>query len=294
MRGAATPPPGAGDQPAESASDQPAAPADSTPAILWHREGGFAGFCDDIAIYANGDVTVSSCRGNQAEDVAHIQLDADQQAMLDDWLARLQSFKIEQKDVAVADAMTIRLQFAGTGNAPASAAEKGRHGRFCPEYAQPAGRISHRVGGQRLRQSTGGIHPQYLADAVRYERRAHRWMALAQMFNTIAFANSEPGYVLTVSWFDLPADATLRSFIDANSECPDATAIGGQPFQIDGHAALIYPNAPCGPFGSTYLFTLVDSRGYRFTVETMSSYDDVRGAVEAVLDTLHFAPFHAR
>ncbi|MEZ4710153.1 MAG: hypothetical protein R3A44_23315 [Caldilineaceae bacterium] len=286
--------PVAGDQPAASVADQPATTADPEPVILWHREGGFAGFCDDIIIYANGDVTISSCRGNQSEELAHIQLGADQQATLDEWLARLQPFKAEQKDPAVADAITMRLQFAGAGNAAASAAEQAAIADFAQSMLNRLGESPTGLGGKEYANPQGGFTLQYPADAVRYESaRPSVDGALAQAFNTVAFANSEPAFVLTITWFDLTADATLRSFMDANSECPDATATGGQPFQIDGHEALIYPNTPCGAYGATYFFTLVDSRGYRFTVETMSSYDDVRGAVEDVLHTLHFEPFHA-
>ncbi len=90
-------------------------------AFAWHREGGIAGFCDDLTVYVTGRVYASSCRGNEPQTLGKARLDAAQLAQLYDWVDTLQSFEFEQRDPSVADAMTIRMVFSGAGEIPASA-----------------------------------------------------------------------------------------------------------------------------------------------------------------------------
>lgn len=91
--------------------------------FAWHREGGIAGFCDDISVYVTGDAYASSCKGNQPKNLGRRRLDAAQLEKVYGWLDRLESFEINQKDAAQADAMTIRLLFNGAGEAKASEAD---------------------------------------------------------------------------------------------------------------------------------------------------------------------------
>jgi hypothetical protein len=93
-------------------------------ALSWHREGGIAGFCDDLSISLAGDVYASSCRGAGPKDLGHGQLNADQLQQLYDWVDRLQLFEMNQTDPATADAMSIHLLLSGTGAAAASEAEQ--------------------------------------------------------------------------------------------------------------------------------------------------------------------------
>jgi hypothetical protein len=84
-------------------------------AFAWHREGGIAGFCDDLAVYATGEVYASSCAGEQAQDLGSRQLTAEELDQVYVWIDSLQPFEIDETDPAVADAMTIRLVFSGIG-----------------------------------------------------------------------------------------------------------------------------------------------------------------------------------
>jgi hypothetical protein len=93
-------------------------------AFAWHREGGIAGFCDDLTVYVTGEVWATSCRGTQPEDLAHFRLNAEQLATLYNWVDTLQSFEYEQRDPAMADSMTVRLIFSGAGAQAASEAEQ--------------------------------------------------------------------------------------------------------------------------------------------------------------------------
>jgi len=108
--------------------------------------------------------------------------------------------------------------------------------------------------------------------------------------NTVAFVSEAPSYVLSITWFDLADRTVLRRFVNADRECPVSTATTGQPVDLAGYAALLFPDTPCGPFGATYLFAVVDLRGYRITVESMATYAEVQAAVETLLATLEFQP----
>ena len=90
-------------------------------AFTWHREGGIAGFCDNLAVYTSGQVGATPCSG---EFRGEGQLTAEQLAQLQAWLGGLHGFAWEQTDDATADAMTVRLFFYGTGPDEAAAANQ--------------------------------------------------------------------------------------------------------------------------------------------------------------------------
>lgn len=94
------------------------------PVLTWHREGGIAGFCDDLTIDATGLVDAASCADDPAATVSHGQLLPDDLAQLEAWLDQYQPFEVEQGDPATADGMAISLTFAGRG--PAEPAEAKR------------------------------------------------------------------------------------------------------------------------------------------------------------------------
>lgn len=85
-------------------------------AFTWHREGGIAGFCDDMTVYLTGEVIASTCAGGQPAGPGSARLSLKQLEQLYEWVDRLQSFEFDQTDPATADAMTIRLSFYGRGD----------------------------------------------------------------------------------------------------------------------------------------------------------------------------------
>lgn len=87
--------------------------------FAWHREGGIAGFCDDVTVYVSGDAYVTSCKGNEPQDLGRLRLSSNQLQVVYDWVDTLQPFEVEQSDPATADAMTTRMVFSGAGNAAA-------------------------------------------------------------------------------------------------------------------------------------------------------------------------------
>jgi len=93
-------------------------------AFSWHREGGIAGFCDDMGVYLTGEAIVTSCKSGQGQELGRLRLDSQQ---LEDLYARVDSlapFEMEQADPATADAMTTHLVFNGQGTAEAGATER--------------------------------------------------------------------------------------------------------------------------------------------------------------------------
>ena len=94
------------------------------PVLNWHREGGIAGFCDDLLVYASGEVNTAVCQGGSAEVTRQGTLSASQIEQLQAWLAQFQPFSLEQTDPATADAMTLRLSFSGTGTTAPTDSDK--------------------------------------------------------------------------------------------------------------------------------------------------------------------------
>ncbi|MCL5996382.1 MAG: hypothetical protein M1546_10045 [Chloroflexi bacterium] len=92
--------------------------------MAWHREGGIAGFCEDITVSVLGEVNATSCKGGTPQDLGVKWLSATQVKQLFEWVDRLKSFDIDQTDPAVADAMTIRMFFGGAGTAEPTDADK--------------------------------------------------------------------------------------------------------------------------------------------------------------------------
>lgn len=92
-------------------------------ALAWHRSGGIAGFCDDLLVYAYGQVQATNCKTNPAD--AHtLQLNSDQLEQLYAWLDAFQPIQDSHTDPATADAMTVELSLQGSGSRAASAIEK--------------------------------------------------------------------------------------------------------------------------------------------------------------------------
>ncbi len=81
-------------------------------AFSWHREGGIAGFCDDLAVYSTGLAQATSCRGTNVS----AWLSNEQLAQLYDWRDTLQGFDFEQADAAgAADGLRHAVMFMGNG-----------------------------------------------------------------------------------------------------------------------------------------------------------------------------------
>jgi hypothetical protein len=106
-------------QPSEVFPGEPpaGAPAPAGPAIVWSREGGIAGFCQQAQIKHDGLVMLTDCKVTK---VVIDVLNAERQAQLTRWLEQFAPFEYDYSDPASADALTVRLTFNGLGENTAS------------------------------------------------------------------------------------------------------------------------------------------------------------------------------
>jgi hypothetical protein len=84
-------------------------------ALSWHREGGIAGFCDDLKIYRSGLAVAASCKGNQQRPAGIVWLTDAQLSPFFTWLDQLQTSDGKITDGAVADSMTVTWMLNGSG-----------------------------------------------------------------------------------------------------------------------------------------------------------------------------------
>jgi hypothetical protein len=94
----------------------------ATLALIWHRSGGIAGFCDDLQVYLSGEVYGSSCKTGTAYPV--IKLSADEMTQLATWVKAFGLVSLNAKDPAVADAMSTQLTLNGQGTTQPTDADK--------------------------------------------------------------------------------------------------------------------------------------------------------------------------
>ena len=93
-------------------------------ALNWHREGGIAGFCDDLKLYLTGFAYASSCKNNSGQDAKIGRLTTAQLDQLYTWVDGFKSFALDHTDPASADAMTVKVAFTGADTKAASPEEQ--------------------------------------------------------------------------------------------------------------------------------------------------------------------------
>ncbi len=87
--------------------------------FTFSRHGGIAGFCDDLSVYADGRVVLSSCKSREAR----FELSAEQLQQMYRWLDTFAPFEFHHADPPnVADGMTVSWTFDGRGTQPVDAA----------------------------------------------------------------------------------------------------------------------------------------------------------------------------
>jgi hypothetical protein len=89
----------------------------ATVALTWSRNGGIAGFCDNLTIYLSGEVQGTSCKkGDIAENRLADLVSSQELTTMDEWISKYGNVIIDQSDPkGAADAMTVKLQLFGTG-----------------------------------------------------------------------------------------------------------------------------------------------------------------------------------
>jgi hypothetical protein len=93
-------------------------------ALSWNREGGLAGFCDNMNMYLTGLVTISECSGPEPVLIDRFYQNAEPLQQLYLWVDQFIPFDYLVGDTAVADALTKSLVFYGQGQQEASEADQ--------------------------------------------------------------------------------------------------------------------------------------------------------------------------
>jgi hypothetical protein len=95
--------------------------ADTGIVLSWSRQGGFAGFCDELKVTGVGEATASSCKTTGARTRT---LSREELQRLNQWREALAKVTITEKDEATADVMTRTLTLTGRGNRQPSDRDK--------------------------------------------------------------------------------------------------------------------------------------------------------------------------
>jgi len=103
-------------------------------ALTYSRQGGFAGFCDEMKVYLDGSVLLSSCKNVDVD----YRLDAEQLKQLYAWYDTLSKINYSYTDPGTADAMSTKLAFPAQGNKTADEAAINEILVFCDELVNQA------------------------------------------------------------------------------------------------------------------------------------------------------------
>lgn len=96
----------------------------ATIALTWTRDGGVAGFCDQLTVFLSGEVYGSNCRSQQPEATMNL-LTATEQRQIFTWIKKFGQANVEESDPPmVADRMVVKLEFQGNGTSKPSDADK--------------------------------------------------------------------------------------------------------------------------------------------------------------------------
>ena len=108
------------------------------------------------------------------------------------------------------------------------------------------------------------------------------------MPNGIALAsNTSPNFVLSIQVFPLKGQPSLAEFVLEDDDCPLDPA-QGLPNLVASEAALEFSDTLCGPYGSSRLYVVRQSAGYRFTIESHTLYPETSASVTELLATLQW------
>ncbi|HEY3291432.1 MAG TPA: hypothetical protein VGK87_14980, partial [Anaerolineae bacterium] len=92
--------------------------------LVWHREGGFAGFCDSVNVHSNGEYTISSCKSRTSVVLQTGHLDSAQTQALVAWSDKLKPFQTSHIGSIHPDELIVEITFYGTGGIEATSEDR--------------------------------------------------------------------------------------------------------------------------------------------------------------------------
>lgn len=98
-------------------------------------------------------------------------------------------------------------------------------------------------------------------------------------------------FQLTITYKPILATQTLDTLIAQNPLCPSILPANGTPSVINGEQpAQVYIDTPCGSLTKTVVYTTNNTIFYIMTIETQSTYEEVKKYTDQILATLQFLP----
>jgi len=104
---------------------------------------------------------------------------------------------------------------------------------------------------------------------------------LTPLTDTVVLQTEE--YTFALTHFVLKTEIPVAQFIDEVSQCMMVSSDRAQPLIVGGIDYQSFPDAPCGPSGISFFYTVVDGRGYRISVEANSPYQTIAEEIETIL-----------
>lgn len=91
--------------------------------LTWERNGGIAGFCDSLAVFASGEVLAANCRSDAGRLAG--TLTASERAQLEEWLGAYGSTTVIDTITPMpADGMEVKLNLYGAGHGQVTEADE--------------------------------------------------------------------------------------------------------------------------------------------------------------------------
>jgi hypothetical protein len=99
----------------------------ATIALTWKREGGIAGFCDNLTVFLSGEIYGSQCKPQSKETTGTFAklLSATEREQFDTWFKKLGQVSLDASNpIGVADRMVVTLEFHGNGKGNAGKSDE--------------------------------------------------------------------------------------------------------------------------------------------------------------------------
>lgn len=111
----------------------------ATLSLVWKREGGFAGFCDTLAVFRSGEIFITNCKAQAEGRMGTLAslLTLPEMQEFNKWTTGFGEVNLDASDPkGVADQMIITLQFFGTGSEEPTESEQQELFNFAQDLYQ--------------------------------------------------------------------------------------------------------------------------------------------------------------
>ncbi|HLO14013.1 MAG TPA: hypothetical protein VK206_04230 [Anaerolineales bacterium] len=110
----------------------------ATLAMIWKREGGIAGFCDDLTVFRSGEIYTQQCKTGEGKMGTFANsLSSQEQKQFNDWMTQFGQANLDASDPqGVADRMVVTLNLFGTGSKQPTKADQQKLFEFAQNLYQ--------------------------------------------------------------------------------------------------------------------------------------------------------------